>query len=50
VKGGRARARFSRDAQYQLGELMEQDARGRLFLRAGERRLSLPVSLVFPDA
>jgi hypothetical protein len=50
VKGGRARARFSRDAQYQLGELMEQDARGRLVLRAGERRLALPVSLVLPDA
>jgi len=45
VKGGRAQARFSRDAQYQLGELMEQDESGHLYLRAGQRRLALPVSL-----
>lgn len=45
VKGGRARARFSRDAQYQLGELLEQDESGHLFLRAGERRLAVPGSL-----
>lgn len=50
VKGSRARARFSRDAQYQLGELMEQDAQGRLFLRAGQRLLALPASLELPDA
>lgn len=48
VKGGRARARFSRDAQYQLGELLEADAAGRLVLRAGERRLPLPDTLVLP--
>lgn len=45
VKGGRARARFSRDAQYQLGELLEQDEDGHTFLRAGQRRLALPESL-----
>lgn len=45
VKGGRARARFSRDAQYQLGELMEEGEGGRLFLRAGQRRTALPESL-----
>jgi uncharacterized protein len=45
VKGGRARARFSRDAQYQLGELLEQDEGGRLYLRAGARRLEVPVTL-----
>ncbi|MBM7118531.1 DUF1285 domain-containing protein [Archangium primigenium] len=50
VKGGRARARFSRDAQYQLGELLEQQAGGRLALRAGERLLPLPASLVLPEA
>ena len=49
VKGGRARARFSRDAQYQLGELLEQDAEGRLLLRAGARPLVLPESFVVPD-
>ncbi|MFL5352701.1 DUF1285 domain-containing protein [Archangium sp.] len=48
VKGGRAGARFSRDAQYQLGELMEQDEGGRLYLRAGQRRLAVPVSLEAP--
>jgi hypothetical protein len=45
VKGGRAKARFSRDAQYQLGELMEQDEGGQLYLRAGQRRLAVPVPL-----
>lgn len=49
VKGGRARARFSRDAQYQLGELLEQDAQGQWGLRAGERVLSLPGAFVLPD-
>ncbi|WP_257461349.1 DUF1285 domain-containing protein [Archangium lipolyticum] len=42
VKGGRGKARFSRDAQYQLGELLEQDEGGHLFLRAGQRRLPVP--------
>jgi len=50
VKGGRAGARFSRDAQYQLGELLEQDEGGQLFLRAGQRRLAVPVSLASPSA
>ena len=45
VKGGRAKARFSRDAQYQLGELMEQGEEGHLYLRVGQRRLAVPVSL-----
>ncbi len=49
VKAGRARARFSRDAQYQLGELLEADPAGRLVLRAGERFLLLPEALVLPD-
>ncbi|ATB31523.1 hypothetical protein MEBOL_004986 [Melittangium boletus DSM 14713] len=50
VKGGRARARFSRDAQYQLGELMEQDPRGQWFLRARERLHALPESFAPPEA
>ncbi len=50
VKAGRAGARFSRDAQYQLGELLEQDEGGQLFLRAGQRRLAVPVSLAAPGA
>jgi hypothetical protein len=45
VKSGRAKARFSRDAQYQLGELMEQDEGGQLYLRAGQRRFAVPVPL-----
>jgi hypothetical protein len=45
VKGGRARARFSRDAQHQLGELLEQDEAGLLYLRAGQQRLVVPVTL-----
>ena len=45
VKQGRARARFSRDAQYQLGQLLEEDANGGLVLCAGQRRLPLSVSL-----
>lgn len=50
VKGSRAGARFSRDAQYQLGELLEQDEAGQVFLRAGQRRLEVPVSLDTPSA
>ena len=50
VKAGRSRARFSRDAQYQLGELLEEDADGRVFLRAGDRRVEVPASLVPPGA
>jgi hypothetical protein len=45
VKQGRARARFSRDAQYQLGQLLEEGADGGLVLCAGQRRMPLPVSL-----
>jgi hypothetical protein len=43
VKGGRAKARFSRDAQFQLGERIEEDG-GRLVLVAGERREPLPLA------
>jgi hypothetical protein len=50
VKGGRAKARFSRDAQHQLGELLEQDEGGHLFLRVGQRRLAVPVSFEAPGA
>ncbi|MFP2905031.1 DUF1285 domain-containing protein [Pyxidicoccus sp. 3LFB2] len=46
VKHGRARARFSRDAQYQLGQLLEEGPDGGLLLCAGQRRLPLPGALV----
>jgi hypothetical protein len=49
VKGSRAKARFSRDAQHQLGELLEEGEGGRLFLRAGQHRVALPVSLEPPS-
>lgn len=49
VKRGRAKARFSRDAQYQLGALLEEGEGGRLFLRTGEHRVALPVSLEQPS-
>jgi hypothetical protein len=42
VKGGRAKARFSRDAQYALGQYLEQGPGGGLLLRIGDRRLALP--------
>ncbi|MCE9669502.1 DUF1285 domain-containing protein [Myxococcus stipitatus] len=45
VKQGRAKARFSRDAQYQLGQLLEQGPDGGLLLCAGERRLPVALSL-----
>lgn len=45
VKHGRAQARFSRDAQYQLGQLLEEGPDGSLLLCAGQKRLPLPVSL-----
>lgn len=45
VKQGRAKARFSRDAQYQLGELLEEGDGGALYLRAGEHRMALPLTL-----
>jgi hypothetical protein len=48
VKRGRAKARFSRDAHYQFGELLEEGEGGRLFLQVGQRRLALPVSLAQP--
>ncbi len=44
VKEGRATARFSRDAQFQLGELAEATERGPV-LRAGGREWALPVSV-----
>ena len=42
VKGGRARARFSRDAQYQLGELLEPEPGGGVVLVAHGRRVPAP--------
>ncbi|NRD65978.1 DUF1285 domain-containing protein [Corallococcus exiguus] len=45
VKQGRAKARFSRDAQYQFGEMLEESPEGRLVLRAGQRHWELPLSL-----
>lgn len=44
VKAGRAIARFSRDAQFQLGELVESTANGPV-LRAAGREWALPVSV-----
>ena len=43
VKGGRATARFSRDAQFQLGELAVETEKGPV-LRAAGREWALPVS------
>jgi hypothetical protein len=50
VKRGQAKARFSRDAQYQLGELLEEGEGGQLFLRAGQHRMALSVSLASAPA
>lgn len=47
VKGGKARARFSREAQFALGELVERDG-GALALRVGGRRFALPEA-AWPD-
>jgi uncharacterized protein len=41
VKGGRAKARFSRDAQFQFGELVTEEG-GRPVLVTGARREPLP--------
>ena len=41
VKQGRAKARFSRDAQYALGQCLEP-AGGGVILRAGELQLPVP--------
>jgi hypothetical protein len=41
VKGGKARARFSRDAQFALGEMVEPTERG-FVLRVGQRTVPLP--------
>ncbi|MCI0570005.1 MAG: DUF1285 domain-containing protein [Myxococcaceae bacterium] len=41
VKAGRAKARFSRDAQFQLGELLHEED-GRLVLVSGTRREPIP--------
>jgi uncharacterized protein len=46
VKGGRARARFSRDAQYQLGLLLEEGPDGAPGLRAGTQWLPLPAGVL----
>jgi hypothetical protein len=46
VKQGRARARFSRDAQFALGSLVEQRGGGEV-LRVGAREHVLPPGL-FP--
>jgi hypothetical protein len=43
VKNGLATARFSRDAQFQLGDLAEDGGKGPV-LRAGGREWALPVS------
>lgn len=43
VKGGQARARFSRDAQYQLGQYLVEDGDA-LALQLGATKFSLPVS------
>jgi len=42
VKSGRARARFSRDAQFALGNLLEPEGEG-LVLRVGEQRWPTPL-------
>lgn len=46
VKGGRAGARFSRDAQYQLGLLLEEGPGGALGLRAGHQWLPVPAGVL----
>jgi uncharacterized protein len=45
VKQGRAKARFSRDAQYQFGELLEEGDGGALYLCTGAHRTALPLTL-----
>lgn len=45
VKQGRAQARLSRDAQYQLGQLLEEGPDGGLVLKVGQRKLAVPVAL-----
>ncbi|NVJ04773.1 DUF1285 domain-containing protein [Myxococcus sp. AM001] len=45
VKQGRAQARLSRDAQYQLGLLLEEGPDGGLVLSVGQRKLAVPVAL-----
>ena len=45
VKCGRAKARFTRDAQLALGLLIERDGGG-TFLRVGEERVPLPPGLL----
>jgi hypothetical protein len=50
VKRGLAKARFSRDAQYQLGEMLEQGEAGQLFLRVGQHLTVLPMSLASSPA
>lgn len=47
VKQGRAKARFSRDAQFQLGTLLDRDARGQVILRLGSHEV--PVSLALNE-
>jgi hypothetical protein len=43
VKNGQALARFSREAQFQLAERLEE-AGGKLTLRVGERRIPVPLA------
>lgn len=45
VKQGQAQARLSRDAQYQLGQLLEEGPDGGLVLKVGQRKLAVPVAL-----
>ncbi|WP_141325227.1 DUF1285 domain-containing protein [Myxococcus sp. AB025B] len=45
VKQGRAKARFSRDGQYQFGALLESGPDGGLVVRAGERQHPVALSL-----
>jgi uncharacterized protein len=49
VKRGLAKARFSRDAQFQLGSLIELDG-GLPFLRVGQQRIPLPPNALFARA
>jgi uncharacterized protein len=42
VKGGRARARFSRDAQFALAQLLREEG-GKVVLQLAEARLVLPL-------
>ena len=47
VKQGRAKARFSRDAQFQLGSFLVRSASGEAVLKVGEQEF--PVALVLEE-